>query len=269
MNAFRDIRVIPVVAAAIFGLAVLKIAGLVIDGGYVFDVRQDSTPPSWAQENLNFPGAAPDAGDITGSVEAKNKDDAGKDNAGEDEAKNAEPNQAADAPEVAKPDLLTIPEPGQSVSPSERAILERLQSRRQELEARAREIDIRESLLKAAEQRIQGRVEQMKGIEARIATANEEKNEAEIARFKGLVTMYENMKPKEAAKVFDRLEMSVLFEIASKIAPRKMSDILGQMSPEAAERLTVELARHASGGATTAASNLPKIEGKPTPQIRN
>ena len=42
----------------------------------------------------------------------------------------------------------------QAVSPSERAILERLQSRRQELEERAREIDIRESLLKAAEKRI-------------------------------------------------------------------------------------------------------------------
>ena len=41
--------------------------------------------------------------------------------------------------------------------------------------------------------------------------------------------MYEGMKPKDAAKVFDRLEMSVLFEIASQIAPRKMSDILGLM----------------------------------------
>ena len=36
----------------------------------------------------------------------------------------------------------------------ERAILERLQSRRQELEQRAREVEIRESLLKAAEKRI-------------------------------------------------------------------------------------------------------------------
>ena len=45
----------------------------------------------------------------------------------------------------------------QTVSPSERAILERLQTRRQELEQRAREIEIRESLLKAAEKRIDGR----------------------------------------------------------------------------------------------------------------
>ncbi|ABA04388.1 conserved hypothetical protein [Nitrobacter winogradskyi Nb-255] len=267
MSAFRDIRVIPVVMVAVFGLAVLKVAGLVIDGGYVFDVQPASAGQSWAQENLNFPGGTPDAADITGSVEAK-KGDAGKDDAAKDEPKNEESRPAVGTPGTAKAGAIILPEPGQTVSPSERAILERLQSRREELEARAREIDIRESLLRAAEQRIQGRVEQMKGIEARIATATAEKNEAEIARFKGLVTMYENMKPKEAAKVFDRLEMPVLFEIASKIAPRKMSDILGQMSPEAAERLTVELARQASGGATSA-SNLPKIEGRLTPQGRN
>jgi flagellar motility protein MotE (MotC chaperone) len=271
MNAFRDIRVIPVVAVAIFGLAVLKVAGLVVDGGYVFDDQPSSTRRSWAQDNLNFPsGRTFDRADITGSVEAKKKDDAGKEGAGKDEPKNEQSKPAVSAPGMAKAAAITIPEPGQPVSPSERAILERLQSRRQELEARAREIDIRESLLKSAEKRIEGRVEEMKGIESRISTATDQRNEAEAARFKGLVTMYENMKPKDAAKVFDRLEMSVLFEIASKIAPRKMSDILGQMSPEAAERLTVELARRASGGnATTADADLPKIEGKPMPQNRN
>ena len=83
---------------------------------------------------------------------------------------------------------------------------------------------------------------------------------------KGLITTYEGMKPKDAAKVFDRLEMSVLFEIASQIAPRKMSDILGLMSAEAAERLTIEMARRASSDKTNSTSasavELPKIEGK-------
>jgi hypothetical protein len=45
-----------------------------------------------------------------------------------------------------------------------------------------------------------------------------------------------------------------------------MSDILGLMSSEAAERLTVEMARRANGGGDQAASagDLPKIDGKPT-----
>jgi flagellar motility protein MotE (MotC chaperone) len=257
MKALRDIRIIPVVLIAIFGLAVLKVAGLVIDGGYVFDYQPKSTKRSWAQETFNFPGGKADPSDITGSVAAKKEE--------------APPKPAVSAPETAKPPDGTVlyPDPAQPVSASERALLERLQARRQELEARAREIDIRENLLKSAEKRIEGKVEELKAVESRIGTATEQKKEAEDARLKGLVTMYEGMKPKDAAKVFDRLEMTVLFEIASKIAPRKMSDILGLMSAEAAERLTVEMARRAGGDKSAAATELPKIEGKMLPQNRN
>ena len=169
---------------------------------------------------------------------------------------------------MAKPDgVAVVPEQGQPVSPSERAILERLQARRQELEARAREIDIRESLLKAAEKRVEVRGRGNEGGRSRgSSTATEQKTEADAARFKGIITMYEGMKPKDAAKVFDRLEMPVLFEIASQIAPRKMSDILGLMSTEAAERLTVEMARRAGSDKSASAADLPKIEGKMLPQ---
>ena len=254
MKSFRDIRVIPVVVVAIFGFAVLKIAGLVIDGGYVFDYQPDSTQKSWAAETFNFPTGRPDS-DITGSVDEKPKEAA---------------KPEVPPPEVSKPDgTVLFPVQGAPVSASERAILERLQSRRQELEARAREIDIRESLLKAAEKRQEVHAEELKAAESRISAATEQKSDVDAARFKGIITMYEAMKPKDAAKVFDRLEMPVLFEIASQIAPRKMSDILGLMSTEAAERLTVEMARRAGSDKSTVAPDLPKIEGKVLPQARN
>jgi flagellar motility protein MotE (MotC chaperone) len=248
-----------VALTAIGILAVLKVAGLVINGGYVFDYDPQSTKRSWAQANLNFPGPAREDGDITGATNGeakKEKDEAPK----------------PVTPESRPEGVVLHPEENpQTVSPSEKAILERLQSRRQELDARAREIDIRESLLRAAEQRIQSKTDEIKAVEQRIATANGQKTEADNARFKSIVTMYEGMKPKDAAKVFDRLEMPVLIEIASQIAPRKMSDILGLMMPEAAERLTVELARRAGTGdkSAEASADLPKIEGKMLPQKTN
>lgn len=245
MKPYRNIRVLPVVLVAVFGLAVLKVAGLVLDGGYVFDYRPDATKPSWAQETFNFPGRTiADRSDITGSVKEKPKE------------------EAKPAPEVSKAETTSNPEP--AVLPAERAILERLQARRQELETRAREIDIRESLMKAAEKRAEGRVEEMKAIESRVTSAAQQKADEDAARFKGIVTMYESMKPKDAAKVFDRMEMPVLFEIASHIAPRKMADIMGLMQPEMAERLTVEMARRA-GGQSGSGVDLPKIEGKVLP----
>jgi flagellar motility protein MotE (MotC chaperone) len=262
MKSFRDIRVLPVVLVAIFGLAVLKIAGLVLDGGYVFDYQPNKPAKiSWAQENLGFPGASKiDQDDITGSTHAP-----------KEEKKEEAPKPSAPGTEPPKPDgTVVFPDQSpQSVSPSERAILERLQTRRQELEQRAREVEIRESLLKAAEKRIDSRAEEMKATEARISSVTGQKAEQDAARFKGIITMYEGMKPKDAAKVFDRLEMSVLYEIASQIAPRKMSDILGLMQPEAAERLTVELARRAGSDKSTSTAELPKIEGKMMQQKPN
>jgi len=248
MKSFRNIRVIPVVLVAVAGLATLKVAGLVINGGYVFDYQPNTVKKSWAQENLNFPTGREDP-DITGSTHG-----------------------APEAPKPAAPEskpegtMVKVEEAQPQVSASERAILERLQSRRQEIEARQREIDIRESLLKSAEKRIENKVEEMKAVESRISATQAEQKAAEAQRMKGLITTYEGMKPKDAARVFDRLEMGVLIEIASQIAPRKMSDILGLMSPEAAERLTVEMARRANGGGGQSASSgdLPKIHSKPT-----
>lgn len=247
MKSFRNIRVIPVVLVAVAGLATLKVVGLVINGGYVFDYQPNQVKKSWAQENLNFPGR--EDPDITGSTHGAPKE---------------APKPAAPETKMEGGTPIKIDEP--QISPAERAILERLQARRQEIEARQREIDIRESLLKSAEKRIEGKVDEMKAVESRISAGQAEQKAAEAQRMKGLVTMYEGMKPKDAARVFDRLEMGVMIEIASAIAPRKMSDILGLMSSEAAERLTVEMARRANGGGdqSAAVGDLPKIDGKPT-----
>ena len=105
------------------------------------------------------------------------------------------------------------------------------------------------------------RIAHLKQLEAQINDIVRAKDEAEATRVKNLVTMYENMKPKDAARVFDRLDMKVVLDVATQINPRRMSDIMAQMAPEAAERLTVELATRAKDKPP---AELPKINGQPT-----
>lgn len=264
-RVLREFRLIPVVLFATATLLALKIGGLVTGGGYTFAAprmaqAQDAVRAapagkrSWAQDVLGYPS------DVTGSVDKPKAADKDAGGTGKGDAEKA---GAAAAPE-GKPVQL---ENTRTLSPSERAVLERLQERRQELDQLARELDIREGLLRAAEKRIEARVNELKDVEARINATMAAKDEAEIARFKSIVVMYENMKPKEAARIFDRLDMRVLLEVASQINPRKMSDIMAQMSSEAAERLTVELATRSSqphpGDKPPLASDLPKIDGRP------
>lgn len=156
--------------------------------------------------------------------------------------------------------------PNPSPSAAERALLERLQERRQELEKRARELDIREGLIADAEKRVESKLMQIKEGQQQLAVAAQKKEEAEAGRFKSLVTMYETMKPRDAAKIFDRLEVNVLLQVASMMNPRSMSEILALMTPDRAEQLTVELANRAHASPKDPAANLPKIEGRPTGQ---
>ena len=68
----------------------------------------------------------------------------------------------------------------------------------------------------------------------------------------------------DAARIFDRLDIDILLKVAKQMNPRKMADIMGRMSPEASERLTVALVNGRGNGevATAPASDeLPKIMG--------
>jgi flagellar motility protein MotE (MotC chaperone) len=292
MNYIRDLRLIPIAVIACACLLALKAADLLLDGGSLIagdnapklertsvirttaDVpKPSSSMLSWASQMFNFPdGSGASTGpvvaslpadrtnnlDITGSVPAETAD---KDKQAKTEQAKAEP---AKPPETKPPGTVIPTEPGQPTG-AERAILERLQERRQELDTRARELDIRESLIKAAEKRMEGQLTELKATEARITVATQQKDEAQTARFKGLVTMYENMKPRDAAKIFDRLDTAVLLEVVSKIEPRKMADILALMSPDAAQHLTVELASQAQQvKQSSGPGDLPKIQGQPT-----
>ena len=294
----REYRLIPIVLIAAGCLFALKALGLMFDGGYTLGQRlsrgetltvttvpaspatalqpqsrplefADTRSPnqrSWMQEMFNYPDVTGSVASqrpvsrepviVTGSVGAAKKDPPAK--------ADAAAGPAVQPPETKAAANAGPADPSRPSSSAERAILERLHQRRQELDARAREIELRENLLKAAEKKIEDRIAELKAIEGRLAAGQQKKDDAEAARFKGIVTMYETMKPRDAAKIFDRLDARVLLEMASQIKPARMSEIMAQMSPEAAEKLTVELA----GRAQTAEkpqniNDLPKIGGKP------
>ncbi|WP_321339410.1 hypothetical protein [Breoghania sp.] len=146
-------------------------------------------------------------------------------------------------------------------SRSERVVLERLRQRRKELDEREARQQLREDLLKAAEQRIESRVGELKDLEARIGVAVDEKKKQEEQEFKNLARMYEAMRAKDAARIFDRLELSILVKVARAMKPAKVADVMAKMQPEVAERLTIELATGGDGSGPGSVGDLPKIGG--------
>ncbi|MBF0394506.1 MAG: hypothetical protein HQL38_17660, partial [Alphaproteobacteria bacterium] len=137
------------------------------------------------------------------------------------------------------------PEVGGDVNPftqSEIDVLQKLAERRESLEVRGRELDMREGLLKAAETRIDKKVVELKGLEASIQGLLKKYDQQEDAKMRSLVKIYETMKPKEAAKIFEQLEMPVLLEVIERMKEAKIAPIMAQMDPLKAKAVTTELA---------------------------
>lgn len=122
-------------------------------------------------------------------------------------------------------------------------LLQQLAERRDRIEAREQEIERRAALLRAAETRINTKVEELKSLEATIQGLIQTYDQQQDQKLAGLVKIYENMKPKQAAKIFEELEMDVLLMVAERISSRKLAPIMAAMNPDRAREVTVELSR--------------------------
>ena len=132
-----------------------------------------------------------------------------------------------------------------SLTDSEIEVLQKLSARREALDRRTLELEQREVLLSAAEARIEERIEELKTLQANIEGMIEQRDQMQEAQLRSLVKIYESMKPKEAARIFEELDMTVLLEVIDRMKERKSAPILAKMDPDKAKQITVELAdRH-------------------------
>jgi flagellar motility protein MotE (MotC chaperone) len=125
---------------------------------------------------------------------------------------------------------------------TEQQLLERLAARREELNKYEQDLTLRASIVDAAEKRIEERAATLQALETQIATLVDQRKEMETGQFAGIVAMYENMKPKDAATIFNTLDMEVLLRVAKAMSSRKMAPILAEMDPARAQELTVKMA---------------------------
>lgn len=165
----------------------------------------------------------------------------GQPTAGEKTAEQAVPAALKDEPQGQISKLIT--NDPTLLTPAEIDLLQQLAERRQVLESREQEFEIRTGLLAAAESRIDKKVEELKVLRETISGLIKTFDAQQDAKLLSLVKIYENMKPKEAARIFEALEMDTLLEVAERMKERKLAPIMAKMHPEKARDMTVELSR--------------------------
>lgn len=124
---------------------------------------------------------------------------------------------------------------------SEIDTLQRLAERRDMITARERELEAQEGLLKAAESRIDGKIAQLQDLERNIQGLMKQYDGQKQAEIEQLVKIYGAMKPKDAARIFDNLEMPILVSVIQNMKEAKVAPIMALMSAAKATALTEEL----------------------------
>lgn len=170
----------------------------------------------------------------------------------EPEMRAIEPASGPEAPVAAKApqESLSAPPVPASATESDPATLAALEEmaaelgrHRADLAERERQLVLREAVMAAVEARIgqelarldqrQAELEQLKG---QLAAEDE-------AKISQLVKVYEAMKAKNAAAIFDPMALDLLLPIVRGMRETKVAAIVAEMDPGKARALTAEMAR--------------------------
>ncbi len=213
--------------------------------------KDDTAAPTTDSKEEKKVEAAPTKDEKPAEQSEAKKEEAAHGEEKKEEAGHGEPAKPVEEPKTFGTGKSTIKEieamkakgdPNARYSQSEVDLLENLSKRRDELDRREKELDIKSKVLDATQKRIDDRVQEMKTLEAQLSKVVATYDEKQNTQISSLVKIYENMKPSQAAGIFNELDLPILLEVIDRMSERKVAPVLAQMNPKKARDVTQELA---------------------------
>lgn len=116
--------------------------------------------------------------------------------------------------------------------------LQKLNERKKELDAREEELNRIESELQAQKVDLEKRLKELEEMRAKISSILEDRVKVDDQKVDTLVQMYTNMKPPQAAKVFESMDEDLAIEILGRMKKKNAADIMNLLKPEKAQVLS-------------------------------
>lgn len=111
----------------------------------------------------------------------------------------------------------------------------RLAERKKQLDQREEELNKLAERIEKQKAEISEKLAKLEETRAKISTALEERIKSDDGKVETLVQMYSNMKPQQAAKVFETLDEDLVIEILGRMKKKNAADILNLIKPEKAQ----------------------------------
>jgi flagellar motility protein MotE (MotC chaperone) len=261
-----EVRLIPAVIGVGAILLILKAGGLAVSA------QAQTAAPQKAPAAAPAAPAAPVKPAAAAKPVAPAPKPAGADPlAAIDAALPIPPSKPASAGQANSTSPLASDLDGTGVSAAEMDVLSSLSDRRDSLDERQRQLELRAQTIAAAEKRVDGKITDLKTLLAKIETLLGQRDQMEAAQLDSLVKIYSAMKPKVAARVMAVLDDSVRLNVSGRMKPDVMAGILAALPADIAQKLTVELAGRYKmdpemAGAAAAATNAAGAQASPAAQ---
>lgn len=113
--------------------------------------------------------------------------------------------------------------------------LSKLIERKKELDAREQEIARQEAELARMKVDLEKRMEELADMRAKISEMLADRVKADESKLETLVQMYSNMKPPQAAKIFESMDEDLAVEILGRMKKKSAADIMNLLKPEKAQ----------------------------------
>ncbi len=118
----------------------------------------------------------------------------------------------------------------------------KLNERKRELDAREEELNRLEQELTKQKAEMAQRLKDLEGTRRQISSVLEEKVHGDDKKVDSLVQMYSNMKPQQAAKVFETMDEDLAIEILGRMKKKPAAEILNLVKAEKAQVLSEKFA---------------------------
>ena len=147
------------------------------------------------------------------------------------------------------------------VTESERTLLNDLRERRRQLDSREAALGVRETTLAAITTRIDVRMAELSALKSQLEALEAQRAARDDANWRSLVKVYEAMKPRDAATIFNDLDLPVLLAVLDRMKEAKAALVLSAMLPDRARMVTAELAQMRAKANTVATATDAKAGG--------
>ena len=159
---------------------------------------------------------------------------------GESKKSTTDPSRYSSSKEKPKCNIDLVKEA--QFSPADVEMLKKLSERRKEIDNLRDTFNDKENLLKLSEAKLDNKMLEMKKIRDEILDLVNQYKKQEDQKIDSLVKIYSNMKPKDAARIFEELDMQTMLQVINRMKEAKTAPILAQMNPAKAKDITMEMA---------------------------